>query len=161
MTFHGTIGFGSNNVFSWCWGPPDNPRCLGDFLDCGNSRPSFFLSHFGNLILKVKLQLAITQTPRWLTVIGRTARAHTVKQRRGVWCVRCYQVHWFCMELCGRTGWSWYQKIKSQCRGVWLVKMIKLVKVFHILQKTERRKKAGDMCVRKSHDQKWRRCFYC
>lgn len=28
----------------------------------------------------MKLQLAITQTPRWLAVIGKTARAHTVKQ---------------------------------------------------------------------------------
>lgn len=26
------------------------------------------------------MQLAITQTPRWLAVIGKTARAHTVKQ---------------------------------------------------------------------------------
>lgn len=78
MTFHGTIGFGSDNVFSWCRGPPDNPRCLSDFLGTAATLGQvFFLSHFGNLILKVKLQFAITQTPRWLSL---STQAHTVKQ---------------------------------------------------------------------------------
>lgn len=47
----------------------------------------------------MKLQLAITQTPRWLAVIGKTARAHTVKQHLEYDvcdAIRCIDFAWNC-----------------------------------------------------------------
>lgn len=125
---------------------PITPAVSLIFLDCGNSWPSFFLSFFISLWKSNSQgEFCSSQQHRLQggsVLLVKPCRSHTRRATTWVWCVWCYQMHWFHFGVRGRTDGGWYRRMWSrwrECLDCQKKKTpMKLVNVFCVSQKREK-----------------------